>query len=85
MANRVREPYLELKGWLAEHNVRQSELAEVLDTTSNYVNKKINGTGSDFTLLEARKLVKHFGMPGSIFFTIHVPIREQNNPDLQPA
>ncbi|EJO04131.1 helix-turn-helix domain-containing protein [Oenococcus oeni] len=79
MTNRVREPYLELKGWLVEHNVKQSEVAKVLNTSSNYINKKINGTGSDFTLLEARKLVKHFGMPGSIFFTVLVPIREQNN------
>ena len=67
MANRVREPYLELKGWMAEHDVKQVDVAKVLDTTGNYVNKKINGTGSDFTLYEARKLVKHFGMPGSFF------------------
>ena len=83
MANRVREPYMELKGWLTEHNIRQSEIAEVLGTTGNVVNKKINGTGSDFTLLQARKLVKHFGMPGYIFFTVHDPLKEQNDSELK--
>ncbi|WP_260769254.1 hypothetical protein [Oenococcus oeni] len=52
---------------MAEHGVKQVDVAQVLDTTGNYVNKKINGTGSDFTLYEARRLVRHFGMPGSIF------------------
>ena len=45
-----RKPYLELKGWMASHNISQVEMAKVLGTTPSYVNKKINGTGPDFRL-----------------------------------
>lgn len=75
---REREPYRKLKGWMIEHSISQQELADVLETTSNNINKKINGTGADFKLKEARKLVSKFQMPMSLFFEIKVPIRERD-------
>ncbi|MCI2152429.1 XRE family transcriptional regulator [Leuconostoc mesenteroides] len=77
MAERIRKPYSELKGWLATNSISQKELAKSLDTTSNYINKKINGTGSDFKLSEVRKMSRDFGIPYRLFFTIDVPIKEQ--------
>lgn len=71
-----REPYFKLKGWMVEHSISQQDIADVLDTTANNVNKKINGTGSDFRLNEARKLVAKFHMPMSLFFDVKVPIKE---------
>lgn len=72
-----REPYFKLKGWMVEHSISQQDIANVLNTTPNNVNKKINGTGSDFRLNEARKLVSKFHMPMSLFFDVKVPLREQ--------
>jgi hypothetical protein len=42
------------------------------------VNKKINGTGPDFKLSEARILSEQLGVPLSLFFTVKVPLKEQN-------
>lgn len=75
---REREPYWELKGWMKSHDVTQSEIAEVLNTKANYVNKKINGTGPDFKLSEARLLSERLGVPLSLFFAVKVPLKEQN-------
>lgn len=72
-----RKPYLELKGWMASHNISQVEMAKVLGTTPNYVNKKINGTGPDFKLSEARRLAATLKIPIDIFFAVKVPIKEQ--------
>ena len=77
MAERIRKPYNELKGWLATNSISQKELAKSLDTTSNYINKKINGTGSDFKLSEVRKMSRDFGIPYRLFFTIEVPVKER--------
>ncbi|MGL2197775.1 XRE family transcriptional regulator [Oenococcus oeni] len=85
MTTRVRDPYLGLKGWMAENEVSQDDIALVLKKRPSTINKKINGTGSDFKLSEVNALVRHFGMPASIFFTIHVPLKEQNNSRLNFA
>lgn len=69
--------YGNLKGWLVARNISQTEVAELLGTTSNYVNKKLNGTGPDFRLSEARKLHTSFGAPMSFFFEVNVPLKEQ--------
>lgn len=72
-----RQPYLELKGWMASHDITQIKMAEVLGTTPSYVNKKINGTGPDFKLSEARKLATKLKIPIDIFFAVEVPIKER--------
>lgn len=72
-----RKPYRALKAWLIENDISQSELATTLGTTSNYVNKKINGTGPDFRLSEVRKANSDLGIPIDIFFTLKVPLKEQ--------
>lgn len=73
---REREPYWELKGWMSSHGVSQSQIAKALGTNANYINKKINGTGPDFKLSEARTLSEQLGVPLSLFFTIKVPVKE---------
>lgn len=74
---RERETYSGLKGWLVSNDISQGKVAEVLNTTPNYINKKLNGTGSDFKLSEARTLNKVLGVPRAYFFEIQVPLKEQ--------
>lgn len=77
-ANRQREPYSALKGWMVANEVSQSDFAKTLGTTRNYISKKINGLGPDFSLNQARILAKSYGFPIAYFFTIDVPIKERS-------
>lgn len=70
---KTREPYSSLKGWLVANKISQIKVAEVFETTPNVVNKKLNGTGTDFTLSEARELCNKFGIPADYFFNLFVP------------
>lgn len=74
-----REAYNGLKGWLVANNISQTRVAKVLGTTPNYVNKKLNGTGSDFKLSEARILHSDLKVPMAYFFEIDVPLKEQKD------
>lgn len=71
-----RTVYSGLKGWLVANEIPQKSVAKVLGTTPNVVNKKLNGTGSDFRLSEARLLHRELKVPMSYFFEIQVPIKE---------
>lgn len=73
-----REPYFAFKGWLSSNGISQTEVANALKTSPNYLNKKINGYGPDFKLSEVRKINKVFGTPVDIFFKIKVPLKERN-------
>lgn len=50
------------------------KVGETIGTTANMVNKKINGTGSDFKLSEARTLHNKLKVPMAYFFEIDVPL-----------
>lgn len=69
--------YRDLKGWLVARGISQNKVASFLGTTPNYVNKKLNGTGPDFRLSEARKLHTSFGVPMAYFFEVDVPFSER--------
>lgn len=75
---RRRPIYSGLKGWMVANNISQNEMAKVLNSTPNNINKKLNGTGSDFKLSEARELYEKLGTPAAYFFEIRVPIKERN-------
>ncbi|MCX2455668.1 helix-turn-helix domain-containing protein [Lacticaseibacillus nasuensis] len=72
-----RPAYQGMKGWLVANKITQNDVAEVLDTTPNYINKKLNGTGADFKMSEARKMHESLGVPMAYFFEIQVPYKEQ--------
>lgn len=69
--------YRQLKGWLVSNSISQKRVGEIIGTTANVVNKKINGTGSDFKLSEARTLHNKLKVPIDCFFEIEVPLSER--------
>ncbi|WP_241685152.1 XRE family transcriptional regulator [Pediococcus pentosaceus] len=69
--------YRQLKGWLVSNSISQKRVGEIIGTTANVVNKKINGTGSDFKLSEARTLHNKLKVPTDCFFEIEVPLSER--------
>lgn len=57
---------LSFKGWLAENNVSQTEIAKELGLSIQSVNLKVNGK-SNFTLPQVAKLIDKYGMDAEIF------------------
>ncbi len=55
------------KGYMAMNNIKQTEIAELLDISIQSVNKKVNGK-EDFTLPQIRTLCQHFGISADDFF-----------------
>lgn len=55
------------KGYMAINNIKQTEIAELLDISIQSVNKKVNGK-EDFTLPQIRTLCQRFGISADDFF-----------------
>lgn len=72
--SRRHQPYRKIKAFLVENNISQKQLGTLINKSQSAVNQKLNGTGGDFTLHEARLLSQHFGIPRTYFFEINVPL-----------
>lgn len=72
--------YHDIKKWLMDKKITQRKVAVVLKKNTNYVNKKINGTGPDFSLEEARKMHEKLGVPMTYFFTPQSRTKVQEKP-----
>lgn len=58
---------LKFKGYCAEHNIRQREIAELLDLNPQTVNRKMNGKEA-FTLEQVKKICEHYGISADTYF-----------------
>ena len=58
---------LKFKGYLAEHNIKQREVAEILGIKVQNLNKKLNGK-EPFTLAQVKILCKHYGISADEYF-----------------
>lgn len=58
---------LKFKGFCAEHNIRQKEIAEILGITVTNVNEKINGK-QQFTLDQIRILCQTYSISADEYF-----------------
>ena len=65
-----RQPYMKLKGLIAENGLSQSKVAKILGMSETAFGAKINGR-TDFSLEEAAKLIDilHIDDPIAVFFT----------------
>lgn len=74
---RKHEPYLKLKAFLVESSIPQSEVAGLLGKSISAFNQKLNGTGGDFSIKEARKICDHYNLSmDEFFFRPFVPFEE---------
>jgi DNA-binding XRE family transcriptional regulator len=67
---RKRPIYFKLKAFFVENGINQDEPANLLGVTRATFNSKINGTGSDFSLQEARKLCEKYSLKMDDYFTL---------------
>lgn len=78
ITSRRHTPYRKIKAFLVENNISQKELGSLINKSPSAVNQKLNGTGGDFSLQEARLLAEHFNIPRAYFFELSVPKTEQD-------
>lgn len=57
---------LKFKGWMAENQISQRELMELLDLSMTSVNKKVNGK-EDFSLAQIRIICEKYKLSSDIF------------------
>lgn len=57
---------LSFKAWMVANNIKQSEIAELLDISLQSVNLKVNGK-QDFTLPQVKKICERYGISADIF------------------
>lgn len=63
-------PYLKLKGYFVENQIKYQDVAKLLDITSTSFNKKINRNGQDFNAEEIRRMCKEYKLDANIFFLV---------------
>jgi len=63
-----KQGYLKLKGFLAENNIKQKVVADMLGISVPTFNKKLNGTAGDFTVKEARIICQNLKAEVGVFF-----------------
>lgn len=77
--SRRHRPYRKIKAFLVENNISQKQLGELLEKSQSAVNQKLNGTGGDFSLQEARIMAESLGIPNAYFFEMNVPEKERKS------
>jgi DNA-binding Xre family transcriptional regulator len=63
-----REPYFKFKGYLAEKNIQQKEVARMLEVSPATLSKRLNGKGGDFTAQDLKKICTNLNIKAEIFF-----------------
>ena len=62
---------LKFKAYCIEHNIRQSEIADLLGITIGNTNEKLNGK-QPFTLNQVKILCEHYHISADEYFIIQV-------------
>lgn len=57
---------LKFKAWLVEHDIKQSEIADLLGIDISNANQKINGK-QEFTFAQVKTICAAYGLPADIF------------------
>lgn len=58
---------LKFKGYCAEHNIRQKDIADLLGINVQSVNRKMNGK-EPFTLEQVKIICTHYGISADEYF-----------------
>lgn len=63
-----REPYYKFKGFLAENNIQQKEVAKLINISQATLSKRLNGKGGDFSIQDLKKICNTLNIKAEIFF-----------------
>ena len=65
-----KRPYNKLKGYLAENEIKNKDVAKLLGVTETSFSKKINRNGQDFTADQIRTLCNKYKLDANKFFLL---------------
>lgn len=65
---RRHEPYTKFKNYLDENDIKQQDIAELLEKSVSAVNQNLNGTGGDFSVSEIRKICLKYRISSDVYF-----------------
>lgn len=65
-----KKPYAKFKGYLAENEIKNKEVAQLLGVTETTFSKKINRKGQDFTADQIRTLCNNYQLDANKFFLL---------------
>lgn len=63
-----RKPYFRLKGYLAENDIKQREVAKLVGKSPAAFNQNINGTGADFSARDIRIICENYKLSADEYF-----------------
>ncbi|HBF2805540.1 TPA: helix-turn-helix transcriptional regulator [Clostridioides difficile] len=66
--NNERDSYIKFKCFLIENNIRQKDIAKLLNVSESTLSKKINGKGGDFSIQELKIICKKCNLKAEVFF-----------------
>lgn len=64
----VRKPYYKFKGYLAENNIKQKDVALLINMNQSSFSKKLSGKGADFSIQDLKEICKHLKNKSRNFF-----------------
>lgn len=64
----MKQPYNKFKGYLAENNILQKEIARMINVSQATLSKRLNGKGGDFTVQDLKKICTYLNIKAEIFF-----------------
>lgn len=59
--------YLKFKAWLVENNIKQKDVADLLEISIENLNAKVNGK-QNFTLAQVKKICETYNISADLFF-----------------
>lgn len=65
-----KKPYTKFKGYLAENEIKNKDVAQFLGVTETTFSKKINRKGQDFTADQIRMLCNNYKLDANKFFLL---------------
>lgn len=66
----MEQGYLKFKVFLLKNNIKQNEVADILNIDKSAFSKKINKNGGDFSLSEVKTICSHYNISGDEFFLL---------------
>lgn len=61
-------PYTKFKAYMAENNIKQTDLSKLLGKAVPTINQNLNGTGGDFSMADVRKICIEYGISADTYF-----------------
>lgn len=63
-------PYTKFKAWMVENDVKQRDLAKILNLSISAISDRLNGK-TDFTMEQVREICNYYKISSDVYFVNH--------------